>query len=105
MLAGEQIGPFAVEKEIGAGAMGAVYGARYTKTGLAVAIKIIGTGLDRSPTTLAGFQREMLILKKLTPPNIVRLYATGKFRGKPFYAMEYVKGESLDHTLERRGRF
>lgn len=104
MEAGQQIGPFVVERELGAGAMGAVYQARYTKTGLSVAIKVIAAGLDSNPTSLARFEREAEILKKLKHPNIVRLYATGRMRGKPFYAMEFVAGEPLDRILERRGR-
>src|SRR5262249_4407041 len=104
MLVGQQIGPFAVEKEIGAGAMGAVYLARYTKTGQRVAIKVIAPGLGTSRTAQARFEREANILKQLKHPNIVRLYAHGRFHGTPFYAMEYIEGESLDHVMQRRGR-
>jgi eukaryotic-like serine/threonine-protein kinase len=105
MLVGQQIGPFAVDKEIGAGAMGTVYRARYTKTGQEVAIKIISAGLDTNSTTLARFEREAAILKTLDHPNIVRLFATGRYRAAPFYVMEYIQGETLEHLLERRGRF
>ncbi|MBV9125590.1 MAG: protein kinase, partial [Planctomycetes bacterium] len=92
MLAGQQLGPFVVDKEIGRGAMGTVYRSHYTKTGLKVAIKVMAAGLDSQPTTLARFEREMEILKKLNHPNIVRLFATGRVGGQPFYAMEYVEG-------------
>jgi eukaryotic-like serine/threonine-protein kinase len=105
MLVGQKIGPFAVDKEIGAGAMGTVYKARYTKTGQEVAIKIISAGLDTHSTTLARFEREAAILKTLDHPNIVRLFATGRYRATPFYVMEYIQGETLEHLLERRGRF
>jgi eukaryotic-like serine/threonine-protein kinase len=105
MLVGQQIGPFAVDKEIGAGAMGTVYKARYTKTGQEVAIKIISAGLDTHSTTLARFEREAAILKTLDHPNIVRLFATGRYRATPFYVMEYIQGETLERLLERRGRF
>ena len=99
MLVGQQVGPFAVEKELGAGAMGAVYLARYTKTGLKVALKIIATGLDADPQTVARFEREMAILKKLNQPNIVRYYGGGRINGKPFYAMEFIQGESLEAVM------
>jgi len=100
----QQIGPFAVEKELGAGAMGAVYRARHIETGHFVAIKIVAPGLGSNPTIMARFKREAAILKQLKHPNIVRLVATGKFEGTPFYAMEYVDGESLDQVIARRGR-
>ena len=105
MLVGQKLGPFAVDKEIGAGAMGTVYKARYTKTGQEVAIKIISAGLDTNSTTLARFERETAILKTLNHPNIVRLHATGRYRQTPFYVMEYIQGETLERMLERRGRF
>ena len=105
MLIGKQLGKFAVDKEIGAGAMGTVYKARYTPTGKEVAIKIISAGLDTHSTTLARFEREAEILKPVDPPNIVRLFATGRYCETPFYVMEYIQGETLEHLLERRGRF
>jgi serine/threonine-protein kinase len=104
MLSGQQLGPFTVEKEIGSGAMGSVYRAHYTKTGQRVAIKIVAPGLAGSDRAVERFEREASILKQLRHPNIVRIYATGKYHGTPFYAMEYIKGESLDHAMARRGR-
>ncbi len=104
MLVGQKIGPFTVDKELGAGAMGAVYRARHAETGQRVAIKIIAPGLGGNETVMKRFQREAAILKQLRHPNIVRLVATGKFSGTPFYAMEYVEGESLDRVMARRDR-
>jgi serine/threonine-protein kinase len=105
MLVGQQIGPFAVEQEIGCGAMGRVYRARYEKNGSDVALKIISSGVDSNPTALARFEREAAILKKLNHPHIVRLYATGRFRRTPFYVMEFVEGETLEAILQRKGHF
>jgi serine/threonine-protein kinase len=104
MLVGQQIGPFAVEKELGAGAMGAVYSARHTQTGQRVAIKVVAPGLGGNAIIMARFKREAAILKQLNHPNVIRLVATGRFHGTPFYAMEYVDGESLDRVMARRGR-
>jgi serine/threonine-protein kinase len=84
--------------------MGAVYRARHGETGQRVAVKIVAPGLASNPTALARFQRESAILRQLNHPNIVRLVATGKVQGTPFYAMEYIEGESLDRVMARRGR-
>src|SRR4051794_37126467 len=96
MLVGQQLGPFAVEKEIGAGAMGTVYLARYAKNNAKVALKVIGLGMEGDPTTISRFERETAILKALNHPNIVRYYGSGRIHGKPFYAMEFIEGETLE---------
>jgi serine/threonine-protein kinase len=105
MLVGQQLGPFLIEKELGAGAMGAVYRGKYLKTGQVVAIKIMAPGLGTSSdSAVKRFEREAKILKQLTHPNIVRLFGIGKHQGTAYYAMEYIQGESLDKVMARRDR-
>jgi len=107
MLVGETIGPFTVEGELGSGAMGTVYLAKFARGGgvsVPVAIKIVSLGLLGNDGAMARFDREAAILKQLKHPHIVRLLAVGKYRKTPFIAMEYVDGESLDKVLTRRDR-
>ena len=105
MQPGQSFGPFTLEKKIGAGAMGVIWRATYTKTGQRVAIKIMLPGLtEDNPNAAARFEREGEILKQLNHPNIVRLFGIGKFQGNRYYAMEYIDGESLDHLMARRER-
>ncbi len=124
MKAGQRIGPFEIEKELGSGAMGTVYRALYSRSGQdvaqpvaqpvaqvaqpvaqRVAIKIISAGLGGNQRAQERFEREVSILKQLHHPNIVRIVAGGKVGRTPFYAMEYVEGETLDTVLQRRDRF
>ena len=103
MRVGQKVGPFQIESELGSGAMGQVYLARYIKNGQRAAIKVISAGL-RNQTAQARFQREAEVLQQLEHPNIVRFYVISEFEGAPYYAMEFVEGESLDNFLERRGK-
>jgi len=105
MLVGKALGPYVIDKEIGHGAMGTVYHGFERKTNKPVAVKIVSAGLDSNPAALARFERECEFLKRLRHPNIVRLYATGSYRHTPFYVMEFIKGETLQDILQRRGRF
>jgi serine/threonine protein kinase len=105
MLVGQRVGPFDIERELGCGAMGSVYLARYRKNGTKVAIKVMAQGLGGNTTAQARFEREADMLKQLNHPNIVRFYVASHFQGSPYYAMEYIEGEGLDKVLERRGRF
>ena len=104
MLVGQQIGPFTIEKQLGTGAMGAVYRGIYTKTGQRVAVKVMLPGMGENAQSVKRFEREADILRQFRHTNIVRLFGVGKHQGMRYYAMEYVEGESLDRTLSRRGR-
>jgi predicted Ser/Thr protein kinase len=105
LIEGQKIGPFSIVREIGTGAMGAVYLATYTKTGQKVAIKVIAPGLGDNEKIMARFEREAEMLKQLKHPNIVKLLGTGKYHRAPFYAMEFIDGESLGQMLDKKGKF
>src|SRR5438105_3016432 len=64
MLTGQQLGPFVIEKELGSGAMGAVYRGLYTKTGQRVAIKVMLPGAGENENAQKRFRHEAEILKK-----------------------------------------
>jgi serine/threonine-protein kinase len=111
MLVGQTIGnpdkgEFLIEKELGSGAMGTVYRSTLTLKGkkLPVALKVVSLGLLGNEGAMARFDRESAILQQLRHPHIVRLYGTGKYRGTPYIAMEFIDGEPLDRVLVRRGR-
>src|SRR3954471_18339650 len=107
MLIGQQIGPFEIEKEIGSGAMGTVYRAKFHRSQdkvIPVALKVVALGLVGNESAMARFEREASILKQLKHPHIVKLIAHGKAQKAPFIAMEFVDGEALDRVLARRGR-
>jgi serine/threonine-protein kinase len=82
--------------------MGTVYRAVLHEDGRpdrTVALKVIAFGLSGNESALARFEREAKILKQLKHPNIVRLLATGRYKGTPFFAMEYVDGKSMDKIM------
>jgi eukaryotic-like serine/threonine-protein kinase len=108
MLVGQQIGPFEIEKELGSGAMGTVYRAKFHRSEekvLPVALKVVALGLLGNEGAMARFEREANILKQLKHPHIVRLIAHGKInKANPYIAMEFIDGEALDRVLARRGK-
>ncbi|MBA2702862.1 MAG: serine/threonine protein kinase, partial [Blastocatellia bacterium] len=101
-MAGAQIGPFQVEREIGRGGMGAVYLAQQNDNHYQrqVAIKIIKRGMD-SDEIVRRFRNERQILANLTHPNIAALYSGGTTdAGLPFFVMEYVEGKPINEYCE-----
>lgn len=105
MQVGQTFGPFFLEKELGSGAMGTVYRAiikRDGKPDKVVALKVIAFNLASNDTAVKRFEREGDILKQLKHPNIVRYVGHGKTKEVPFFAMEYVEGNSLDKIIVER---
>lgn len=96
-LAGVQVGPFRIEKQIGSGGMGNVYLALRTLGGFeqTVALKLIKYGMGTEPA-ISRFLAERSILARLQHPNIARLIDGGiTDEDRPWFAMEYVEGESI----------
>jgi len=86
---------YAVGTELGRGGMGRVLAARDRKLRRDVVIKVLHRG-----AATPRFQREALITARLQHPSIVRVYDAGWLGGaQPFYAMERVRGQSLDRIV------
>jgi len=96
------IGPYHLERELGRGAMGAVYLARDPQRRSRVAIKVLAEGLE-DDTDRARFEREVEALTKVgTHPGVVGLASAGTLPdGRPYLAMDYVEGEDLEQVLKR----
>ncbi len=103
-MIGLRIGAYELVREIGRGGMGAVYLAvradnEFKKR---VAIKLIRGGME-SDFLVRRFRRERQILARLEHPNIARLIDGGTTGdGLPYFVMEYVEGEPLNHYCESR---
>ena len=94
---GTQIGTYRIERRLGQGGMGSVYLATRTHGSLSqqVALKIM-EGIVISPDLIRRFHAEQRILGQLDHPNIASFYDSGTTAcGRPFFAMEYVKGLTL----------
>jgi serine/threonine-protein kinase len=98
------IWPFELEEQIGSGAMGVVFRARYVKNDRRVALKLLPKEVAANPTLAARFQREMEILKDLRHPHVVHSFGGTSEGDQWFYAMELIEGGTLATVLEERGK-
>ncbi len=60
-----------------------------------VALKVLPGAVAADERALQRFVREAKVAGDLHHPNIVGVYSTGVKEGTPWYAMEYVEGETL----------
>ena len=102
-MAKRRLDEFQLGESIGIGTVGTLYAATETTSGQSVALKILLPIAANDSLVIARFEREMLILEKLTHPNIVRYYGGGRSEGQLFYAMELVQGGSLKEVIQSSG--
>ncbi len=102
----QRIGRYEIEKELGRGAMGAVFRARDPQIGRTVAIKVILTA-NLAPDDLQQyklrFYREAQAAGQMSHPGIVTIHdITEDESGQPFLVMEFIEGTPLDRKMSER---
>lgn len=94
-------GRYSIVKELGAGAMGAVYLVERRTDGKRFALKTaLGT---ITPEGAARMAREAEIAAKIRSEHLVSVIDVGLETGTPFLVMEYVEGCTLAERRERYG--
>ncbi len=99
----EQLGQYTLERVIGEGAMGTVYRARHAFLRRPTAVKLLRS--ERStPQALRRFEKEVQATSQLVHPNTITIFDYGRTPGGTFYyAMEYLRGLTLDVVVQRFG--
>jgi serine/threonine protein kinase len=96
---GFSLGPYRIERLIGAGGMGEVYRARDTTLGRDAAIKILPHLFTSDPERLARFEREARMLAALNHPHIGAIYGVEDADGVRGLVLELVEGTTLADRL------
>src|SRR5690349_4966781 len=89
---------------LGRGGMGEVYRADDLTLDQSVALKFLPEATAQDPVTLERFHNEVRIARRISHPNVCRIYDIGEADGLVFLSMEYVDGEDLGSLLRRIGR-
>jgi serine/threonine protein kinase len=98
-------GKFVLIRQIGQGAVGAVFEAEDTWIGRRVALKVLHPHVARHPDVMWRFRREARAAASIDHPNIVSVLEVGQRRDGTFYIVqELLDGISLRQHLEERGR-
>lgn len=84
--------------------MGEVYRADDLTLGQPVALKFLPDEAARDEGLLERFKNEVRIARRVSHPNVCRVYDVGEVDGHTFFTMEYVDGEDLASLLRRIGR-
>jgi len=102
VAAGTMLGPYRVERLLGAGGMGEVFRGIDSRLSRPVAIKVLPAGAA-SAHMRARFAREARAVAALAHPHICTLYDIGCQDDVDFLVMEYLEGETLAARLTTGG--
>ncbi|KAJ6518706.1 Pkinase-domain-containing protein [Mycena sanguinolenta] len=111
----KRIGLWKIGRTIGTGCSGRVRVARNSKTGQYAAVKIVSKTVLESTTSLnrlvddtehsqLSLEREIVVMKLIDHPNIMRLYDVWETSTELYLILEYVKGGELFEHLCKMGR-
>ncbi|GEQ71671.1 hypothetical protein JCM33374_g5357 [Metschnikowia sp. JCM 33374] len=108
----QKIGPWRLGKTLGRGATGRVLLGVHQTTGQKAAVKVVSKSdlneeyeqpQDRKGGLPYGIEREIIIMKLLTHPNVLRLYDVWETSKALYLVLEYVEGGELFDLLVERG--
>ncbi len=95
------LGKYRVLRELGRGGMGIVLMAHDEIDDRMVALKLIPVSKVDRPRLLR-FMREFRAVKKLDHPNVIRVYDADFHEDRPYFTMEFVDGDDLRKTVNKK---
>jgi tetratricopeptide (TPR) repeat protein len=106
---GQQFGPrYRIISLLGMGGMGAVYQAWDGELDVVVALKVIRPEATSDPGAARAierrFKQELLLARKVTHKNVVRIHDLGEIDGIKYITMSYLEGADLATVLKRAGK-
>ncbi len=93
-------GRYTIVKQLGRGGMGHVFQATDHELGIEVALKVLRPELTMSEEQIRHLRREILASRKISHPNVCRVFDLGRDERLYFITMELVGGTTLGDMLK-----
>ncbi|HZO54569.1 MAG TPA: protein kinase [Bryobacteraceae bacterium] len=95
---------YRVIRQVGRGGMGEVYEVHDEVLNETVAMKTLHPEIAFRPDYVRRFNREIQLARKVTHPNVCRVYDVGEFHsgGLHFFTMEFLHGETLIARIRKQ---
>lgn len=99
----QRIGDYRLVEKVAEGGMATVYRALQPSLERPVAVKVLSRELADDAGIVRRFNRESLIIARLTHPNIIQVIDRGIVDGMPYFVMNFVEGTDLARVIEQGG--
>jgi serine/threonine-protein kinase len=90
---------YRIGEKVSSGTYGVVYHAFDLTSSEGVAVKCLLPSAATSDAVVRRFEREIMVIRELTHPNIISVFDSGFSDGCLYYVMEYLDGEDLGARL------
>jgi len=101
-MIGQTVSHYKITAKLGSGGMGEVYLAADLDLERQAALKFLQTFSSHDAESDSGLLHEARSASKLNHPNVVTIYGVEQNADRPFIAMEFVEGETLEQILQDR---
>ncbi|MBI3802479.1 MAG: serine/threonine protein kinase [Nitrospirae bacterium] len=100
----KSVGQYKILEKVGEGGMATVFRGIQPSLNRSVAIKFLSHKLVEENTIVERFNRESLIIARLSHPNIIHVIDRGiSEEGMPYFVMDYVEGTNLALLMKDPG--
>lgn len=96
-------GRYEILEVLGKGGMGWVYKARDREIDRLVALKVIRQDLAGDETVIKRFRDEIILARKVTHKNVLRIHDIAEAEGIKFISMPFIDGKDLKTVITERG--
>jgi formylglycine-generating enzyme required for sulfatase activity len=94
----DQLGDYTIQKQLGAGAFGAVYLAEHRFIKRLFALKLLPEEICADPNFVRRFEEQVAQIAALDHPNIVKIHNVSCYEGRYFVVMDPIV-DSLNETM------
>ncbi len=85
---------YEVQRLLGQGGMGQVYLVKDLELDKVVALKTVRSDTQEGVQAVQRFKQELLLARRITHKNVVRIHDLGEAEGIKYFTMEYVEGRA-----------
>lgn len=93
---------YLVKDVVGVGPLGYVFRAHDKEIDVEVALKVINPKLVQSSEERKQFARQIRLARKLSHPNLVRVYEEGEDQDRPYFTSQFLDGLTLRKIIDLR---
>lgn len=93
---------YLIKDIVGSGPLGFVFRAHDKEVDVEVALKVVNARLCQTADERRSFAKQLRLARKLSHPNLARVYEEGEDQDRPFFTSQFLDGLTLRKIIDLR---